>query len=303
MNLYQLLGVARDATPEEIKKAFREKARKYHPDINPEYAEIFKQITHAYDILSDPIKRKKYDESLYKLEKKDFGSLIGEALAQFLGFHSKPQRGEDIKLKIKISVKEGFHGTEKTIRYQRKVKCTTCNGSGITSESRIENCEKCGGRGKIKKAFLELPCINCFGRGIVIKNPCPLCKGEGRVSKFEQKTIYIPAGITDKQTLLVEKAGNEGLNNGETGNLYLKINFDKKDRFKLKGLDVFTELKIDRKTLIDSPYIYIEDLEGNKLKIPLEVEEIKPIKFRIKNKGYRKPNGKRGDLIVKIIPV
>ena len=185
MDLYRILGVGRNATPEEIKKAFRKKAKQFHPDINPQHQETFKQITQAYNILIDPEKRKKYDETLKDFEKKDFGKIIGDILADFLGFHTKPSTGENIRKKINLSVEEGYFGSIKTIKYKRKVKCKECAGRGITSHSRIKECIRCKGQGRIKKAFLEIPCLECFGRGFVIINPCPVCGGSGRVLKLE----------------------------------------------------------------------------------------------------------------------
>ncbi|SNZ02715.1 molecular chaperone DnaJ [Persephonella hydrogeniphila] len=301
MDLYRILGVGRDATPDEIKKAFREKAKKYHPDINPKHEELFKQITHAYDILIDPEKRKKYDRTLESLERKDFGKIFGDLLADFLGFHSKPIKGEDIKLKLKISVEEGFCGTVKEIIYKRKIRCPTCNGNGITKDSRIKECKKCKGKGRVKKAFIEIPCFECFGRGVIIINPCPLCNGSGRVLKQERKKIQIPAGVLDKQTVILEKGGNEGLNGGSSGDLLIKISI-KNGRFKLKKLDLLSNVYINRKELKDAGYISITDIEGNILRVPVEHSD-KPVKIRIKNKGYRNTSGKRGDLILKLIPV
>ncbi|WP_457626020.1 DnaJ domain-containing protein [Persephonella sp.] len=301
MDLYRILGVGRNATPEEIKKAFREKARKYHPDINPDYQELFKQITHAYDILIDPEKRKKYDKTLHSFEKRDFGKIFGDLLADFLGFHSRPVKGEDIKIKIDIPVEEGFSGTVKDIFYRRKIRCPTCTGKGITKDSRIKECKKCSGEGRVKKAFIEIPCFECFGRGVKIINPCPLCKGSGRVWKQERKKIQIPAGVLNKQTVVLEKAGNEGINGGETGDLLIKVSI-KNGRYRLKKLDLFSNLYIDKKYLSEAGYISITDIEGNVLRIPVEPSD-KPVKIRIKNKGYRSISGKRGDLIVKLIPV
>jgi len=298
MDLYRILGVGRKATPGEIKKAFREKAKKYHPDINPEHQEYFKQLTHAYDILIDPEKRKRYDLTLKKIEKKELGQIIGDLLADFLGFHTRPVKGEDIKVKLKISLEEGFYGTEKSIRYRRKVKCSTCNGTGITYNSRIRECERCRGRGRQKKAFIEIPCFSCFGRGVKIENPCPLCKGSGRIWKHEVKKIAIPAGITEKQTIMVEKGGNQGINGGDFGNLYIKVSFLKDSKFKIKGLDLITEVRLKDKEYPSS--IVIRDIEGNFIEIPVEEKRKKPLKIRIKERGYTNTRGKRGDLIVKI---
>ncbi len=301
MDLYRILGVGRDATPEEIKKAFRKKAKQFHPDLNPEYQEIFKQITHAYDTLIDPEKRKKYDETLKNFEKKDFSRIIGDILADFLGFHTKPVSGENITAKINISLEEGYFGTVKTVKYKRKVKCENCAGRGITSFSRITECPKCRGSGRVKKAFIEIPCLECFGRGFVIKNPCPVCKGSGRTLKNEKKNIKIPAGVLNGHNLIVEGGGNEGINGGRSGDLILKVKI-KNGKFRLKKLDLTTEIKIKKEVLTEGGFISITDIEGKRLRLPVEPAE-KPVKIRVKNRGYKDLKGKRGDLVIKLIPV
>ncbi|MBK3331631.1 DnaJ domain-containing protein [Persephonella atlantica] len=300
MDYYKILGVSRNATPEEIKKAFRQKAKKYHPDINPEYSNLFKQITQAYNTLIDPEKRKRYDNSLKALEKRDFGKIVGDLIAEFLGFHTKPVRGEDITVNLEISVEEGYYGTEKSIVYKRKVKCNHCQGKGLSSNSRINLCTKCGGKGRVKKGFLEIPCIKCFGRGFIIKNPCKVCRGRGIIKKVEKKRIQIPAGLTDKQKVVVEKGGNDGLNGGDTGNLYLKIRF-KKGRFILKGRDIITKIYLSKDYIKENRFISVTDIEGQSLKIEIGSTD-RPTKYRIKNKGYRDYTGKRGDFIVYLIP-
>ncbi len=300
MDYYRILGVGRDASPEEIKKAFRQKAKKYHPDINPEYSQLFKQITQAYDTLIDPEKRKRYDMSLQVLEKKDFGKIVGDLIAEFLGFHTKPIRGDDITLNLNISVEEGFHGTEKDIVYKRKVKCYHCQGKGLTSDSCINLCTKCDGKGRLRKGFIEIPCIKCFGRGFIIKNPCKLCKGRGVIKKIEKKKVQIPPGLTKGQKVVVEKGGSEGINGGYTGNLYLKIRF-KKGRFILKGRDIITKIYLPKDYIKENRFISITDIEGKSIKIEISSAE-KITKYRIKNRGYRDYSGRRGDFIVYLIP-
>ncbi len=300
MDYYKILGVSRDATPEEIKKAFRQKAKKYHPDINPEYSQLFKQITQAYNTLIDPEKKKRYDASLYALEKKDFGKIVGDLIAEFLGFHTKPIKGEDITLSLKISVEEGFYGTIKDVVYKREVKCSFCSGKGISSNSKINVCTKCSGKGRVRKGFLEIPCIKCFGRGFVIENPCKVCKGRGIIKKNEKKRIKIPAGLIEGQKVMIEGGGNEGVNGGKTGNLYLKIKF-KKGKFILKGRDIVSKIHLPKDYLKENRYVSVTDIEGYPLKIEIKNSE-KTVKYRIKNRGYRDYSGKRGDFIVYLIP-
>ncbi|MDQ7055409.1 MAG: DnaJ domain-containing protein [Persephonella sp.] len=300
MNYYKILGVSRNATPEEIKKAFRQKAKKYHPDINPEYSSLFKQITQAYNTLIDPERRRRYDASLRALEKRDFGRIVGDLIAEFLGFHTKPVKGEDITVRIKIAVEEGFYGTVKEIVYRRKVRCPDCSGNGISSSSSVDLCSRCGGEGRVKKGFMEIPCINCFGRGFIVKNPCVRCRGTGIIKKIEKKIVEIPSGILDGQKIVIERGGNDGINGAAAGNLYIKVNF-KRGKFIIKGRDIISRIYIPKDYLKENSFISITDIEGKRFKIEIPGQE-KPIKYRIKNRGYRDYKGKRGDFIVYLIP-
>ncbi|NPA54308.1 MAG: DnaJ domain-containing protein, partial [Aquificae bacterium] len=210
MDYYKILGVAKNATPEEIKKAFREKAKKYHPDINKSSEEFFKKITVAYETLIDPEKRKKYDLSL----KKQKLSYFTDKLYETFGFTSKPIKGKDIHLKISLSLEEGFFGKEKEIFYERKEHCPKCEGTGLSSNSILKECFKCKGKGKYKKAFLHLPCFECHGKGYVILNPCDMCGGKGLVKKQVKKIIKIPRGIQEKNKIKIKYGGNGGKNKG-----------------------------------------------------------------------------------------
>jgi len=291
MDFYKLLGVAKDATPEQIKKAFREKVKKYHPDLNKENEEIFKLLNQAYTTLIDPQKRAIYDKEI----KKGLFSIFQEKLAEFLGFTVKPQNGTDIKKILYISLKEGYNGTIRKIEYKRKVICHICNGTGITKDSKIEKCEKCGGTGKRN----ILPCLNCFGRGFIIKNPCKDCKGLGYKYEKTEKLIKIDKGIDENTTILIKGAGNQGLYGGKDGDLYLKIKFEK-DIYQKVGNDLYLDIKIKNQDLKSISHFSIKNLKDETIfvKIPENIE--KNTILRIKGEGYIDSSGNKGDILIRL---
>ncbi len=302
MDFYKILGVPRDASQEEIKKAFREKAKKYHPDLNQEYSDYFKKITEAYHTLIDSEKRREYDSDFLEKEIK-IKTRLEEKLAEFLGYTSKPLKGTDIYTKIYIKLEEGYTGTNKKISYKRKVECESCSGTGITSESIIRKCKKCEGTGKVKKLGINLPCLNCFGRGIVIYNPCKECEGKGYKKEIVEKEIVIPAGIEENKFLFLENGGNCGKFGGEYGDLYIKIKFDKHPVYKKKGNDLFTEVAVQKEKAYQGTYIFLKNLNDEKLSIKVPEKTTSPITLKVKGEGYRNMKGKFGNLYIKVIPV
>ncbi len=298
MDYYKLLGVARDATPEEIKKAFREKAKKYHPDINKSTEELFKKITTAYETLIDPEKRKKYDQYLRKKGNKSLVDRFYEAL----GFTSKPVKGRDIHIKLTISLEEGYYGKEKEIFYQRNEHCPVCKGTGLSENSIIKECPKCKGKRKVKKAFISIPCTTCSGKGIIILNPCITCGGKGLVKKQVKKHFYIPKGIQEGQKIKIKEGGHGGKNKGSYGDLYITVEFEDKG-FSLKGKDVYKTVHIPKEKLKKGNTIEVEHFLKEKIKVQLPVNIFSPLTLRIKEKGYIDTEGNKGDLYLKIIPV
>ncbi len=302
MDFYKILGVRKDATEEEIKKAFREKARKYHPDLNKEYSDYFKKITEAYNTLIDSEKRKEYDSYFLQKEVK-IKTVLEDKLAEFLGYTTKPLKGTDVYTKVYIDLEEGYSGADKEIRYKRKVECSSCSGTGITSESIIRKCEKCEGKGKVKKLGINIPCLNCFGRGIIIYNPCKSCVGKGYINVTEKKKVKIPSGIGENKFLLLENGGNCGKYGGKYGNLYIKIKFNKHPVFNKKGKDLYTEYAVQKEKAYQGTYIFIKNLNNEKLTIKVPEKTTSPITLKLKGEGYRDIKGNFGDLYIKVIPV
>ncbi len=302
MDFYRILGVPKDASPEEIKKAFREKAKKYHPDLNKEHSDYFKKITEAYHTLIDSEKRKQYDSSIVSNQLK-IKTVFEEKLAEFLGFTSKPQKGSDIYTKMFITLEEGYSGTVKKISYKRKISCGNCNGTGITSESIIRECSKCKGTGKSKKLGINIPCINCFGKGFIVYNPCSDCEGKGYKKEKVEKEIVVPSGISENKFLFLEGLGNTGFYGGDYGNLYVKVKFKKHPLFRKKGNNLYTEIAVPKEKAYSGTYVFVKNLNNEKLSIKVPEKTSSPITLKVKGEGYRDRKGNFGDLFIKILPV
>jgi len=322
---YRILGVSRNATQEEIKSAFRKLALKYHPDRNPgnKEAEIkFKEINEAYEVLSDPEKRRIYDsygeEGLRGSFGNDFGSafegfrsfddIFGDVFESFFGdirgSSRKKRRGEDLKYDIEVSLEDSFYGNKVDFEYERLVVCNKCNGRGAESESDIKRCSTCGGRGRVQysQGFFSFTqtCPKCHGEGKVITRPCSLCDGQGVVNKKEKITVKIPLSVDNGMILRISGKGDEN-RYGDAGDLYLEVKIKHHHLFERNKNDLIYNLNIEIWDAVLGGDVEIPLLEGGKtkIKIPPGVQNGKII--RIENKGMPILNTKkRGDMLVNI---
>ncbi|MEM4662553.1 MAG: molecular chaperone DnaJ [Candidatus Diapherotrites archaeon] len=335
---YEILGVSRDASDEEIKRAFRQLARKYHPDVNPgnkEAEEKFKEINEAYQVLSDPQKRAQYDqfgESAFRPEDfanyrwpdfeellKDFG--FGDIFDTFSGFadfdfghfkenygRSRPRRGADILYEIEISLEEAFSGTKKIIEVPSIQNCEDCHGTGAEGGA-LKKCEECNGTGEIRQyrrhGFVQFTsittCKKCGGSGKVYEKKCKKCNGSGFVKRKKKIDVKIPKGINNGQHLRIAGEGEPGINGGPNGDLYLKVNIRKHDFFERKGADLFCDKKIDLLTAILGGKVNLKALDGEvTINVPPGTQS--NTKLRLKGMGMPYLNSdKRGDLLVNVI--
>jgi molecular chaperone DnaJ len=260
---YEVLGVSEDASQEEIKKAYRKKAKKYHPDSNSEEAdeEKFKKINKAYDVLSDDEKRKKYDRfgkqgvegSSSRGQRRAASSFqdIFEEIFGGGGFGgSRKEQGANLKVQTKISLEDAYQGVEKTFKVQRKSECLECDGSGAENGN-TETCSNCSGRGKVEevrrtplgRARQVVECPECDGTGDIPETQCPKCNSSGITEKEEEINVDIPAGVRDGQRLRIRGKGHTA-RNGNSGDLYVYVTVEPHDSLERREQDLYTTVKI-----------------------------------------------------------
>lgn len=273
-DFYEVLGIPNNASADEIKKAYRQLARKYHPDVNrddPNTAEKFKEISDAYEVLSDPQKRAAYDRfghSAFDPTRNggfgfdDFGGAgFGDLFDLIFGAsggtrgrrRSGPQRGADREVRMQINFEDAVFGMEKDIEITRVEKCTTCNGNGAQPGSEIKTCTTCGGSGQVRNVQntpfgrfeTARTCSRCNGEGRVIEKPCKDCRGTGQVRKAHKINVRIPAGVDHGARLRVQGEGEQGIQGGPPGDLYITIMIKPHDRFERDGYTLITQLEID----------------------------------------------------------
>ena len=320
---YEILGLGRNASNDEIKAAFRKLARQYHPDVNKEDGaeEKFKEINEAYGVLSDPEKRTRYDrfgkEGLGNMGggfhdyTADFGDIFEELFGQF-GFSTRgsnrrsPRRGRDLQMQVTLSFEEAVFGVEKEIEFQREETCSRCNGTGAEPGTTPIRCATCNGQGEvrqIRQTFLgqmvqTTTCPTCNGRGETIASPCKVCHGGGLERKNVKKKVQIPAGVDSGTQIRLAGEGNPGVYGGPNGSLFLILDVRPHQFFKRRENDILLNLDINVAQAVLGAEIDVPTLDGSeKLKIPAGTQPGKI--FSIKNKGvpHLRRSG-RGDQLV-----
>ncbi|MDK2820903.1 MAG: molecular chaperone DnaJ [Clostridia bacterium] len=325
---YEVLGVSREASEDEIKKAYRRLARKYHPDMNPgdkSAEEKFKEVQEAYEVLSNSDKRARYDQFGHAgtdaggagfggFGNADFGG-FGDIFDMFFssGFggtahRNGPQPGADLRLDLEISFEEAAFGVEKEVGIPRQEKCPVCDGTGAAKGTKPKTCPTCHGTGQVRISqntplghFQSVrTCHQCHGEGTIIEKPCSNCRGRGTVQKTRKIKINIPPGVDTGARLRMTGEGESGLRGGPPGDLYIHINVRPHKFFKRKGYDVICEVPINivQATLGDS--IKVPTLDG-KVEINIPEGTQTGTQFRLKGKGIPRLNGiGRGDQHVKV---
>ncbi len=333
---YEVLEVPKTASDEEIKSAFRKKAKQYHPDLHPDDKDAeakFKEVNEAYEVLSNPDKRSKYDQfghaafdpaagGSYSGGFSGFGGGspfsgfggFGDIFGDFFGGGSTranpngPQRGESIRQSMTISFEEAAFGCKKDVQYRREINCKECGGTGAAPGSQPQTCPTCGGRGSVTRVQntilgamqTTVPCSACGGTGKIIKEPCKACNGNGRTRTYQKLEVNIPAGIDDGQTIRKSGGGDEGDHGGPAGDLLLTIRVKPHKRFVRDGADIHQNIEIPVTTAMLGGTINVPTLENDaKLTIPEGTPSQKT--FRMKGAGIKKLNSnEKGDMYVNV---
>lgn len=327
---YEILGVSKSATKDEIKSAFRKKARTLHPDVNkaPDAEEKFKELGKAYETLMDDNKRATYDRygedglknagfdtggpfaggfgDLNDIFNSFFGGMGG------FGFGGRPDpnapvEGDDLRLDIEIDFEQAIFGCEKEIKFDHLELCPSCNGTGAEKGSTPQTCPTCHGTGQVKQVMRTplgsiaqiVTCPDCHGAGKKITNPCKACKGQGKVQKEKKINIKIPAGVDNMSKIRVSHEGDAGTNGGPAGDLYVVLHVKASDYFKREGNDVYSRLDISPAQAALGDEVVIKTLDGEqKITVQAGVQSGNSIKIKSAGVPYIARPSQRGDHIV-----
>ena len=330
---YEVLGVDKNASDDEIKKAYRKKAKQYHPDLNPNNPEAeakFKEANEAYEVLSDAQKKARYDQFGHAGVDPNYGAGgagggmdfdLGDLFGSFFGggfsggFGGRqanpnaPRRGDDVQERVTISFEEAAKGCKRTVETTRIENCSECGGSGAAKGSTPKTCPECGGRGQVQTQqrtpfgmiSTSKACPKCGGKGKIIDNPCTKCRGGGRVRRRASVEVEIPAGIDDQQVLNVRGAGSKGPNGGPAGDLHVVVFVRPHPFFERDGYDVWYNVTVSFAQAALGASLEIPTLEG-KVKWDLPAGTQPGEVFMLRGKGIQRLNGRdKGNQLLKVI--
>lgn len=325
-DFYEILGVQKTASKDEVKKAFHKLAHKYHPDKTTGDSEKFKEISEAYTILSDDKKRAEYDSygrvfsdgsagqgqagfdfsQFQDAFQGGFGGFdFGDVFSDFFGGGgARGRRGRDISIDLEISFKESIFGTKRSVLLAKTAQCDTCHGNGAKPGTSLDTCKQCNGAGKVHETnntifgqiSMVQACRSCHGTGKIPKEKCNTCRGEGVLRKQEEVEIAVPSGIDGGEMIRLTGAG-EAISGGQSGDLYIKVHVTPDARFKKEGTNLVTDLSVKLSDALLGAEYTLTTLEGEEtVTIPMGVTHGEII--RIKGKGVPNNRTKRGDLLV-----
>jgi molecular chaperone DnaJ len=327
-NLYSILGISSGATPKEIKKAYHQKALKYHPDKNPgdkEAEKIFKEVNSAHEILSDPKQREIYDRMGHAAFQQnqgggrsdfsegfgagDFSSIFEDLFSDFSGggrnkTPQSSQKGGDVHYQITISLEDAFRGIPTEIQFPSYVPCTTCQETGSKTKAKPKACSACRGRGRVHSPrrglfAVEMECRPCQGVGTIISDPCVECKGSGRIRAQKKINVSIPAGIHDQSQIRVSQKGEAGLRGGPLGDLYVQVHIKPHDLFQRKDNDLYFRYPVSMTLAALGGEIEVPTIDGETVSIKIPEGTQYAQNITVRSKGMSQLNRtQRGDMYI-----
>jgi molecular chaperone DnaJ len=313
---YEVLGVERNSTVDDVRRAYRKLARQYHPDVNPGdhgAEEKFKEINEAQEVLSDPDRKAHYDRFGHQApgaggqDAGGFGDLFNMFFNQGGGFSSDSRQesgrdGKDLRIDLEITLEEAALGVERSVQIARQEQCDTCRGSGARPGTSPQKCSACNGVGQVRHVQSTIlgsfatvtPCVRCRGEGSTISAPCEKCQGNGRIRQNREKQLKVPPGVDDGMHLQMTGEGDAGMRGGRPGDLYASIHVREHPIFKRRGADLFSELPLSFVQLSLGASIKVPTLLGQEsMDIPAGTQA--GATFRLRGKGMPDVNGRRGN--------
>ena len=331
-DFYEVLGIERSASPQDIKSAYRRLAKEFHPDRNPDNAEAevkFKEINEAYEVLKDEQKRAAYDRVGHTAFDGGMGGgrggaggfgpefassmsdIFDDLFGEFMGSRrtgrssTQRERGADLRYNMEITLEEAFSGKTAEIQFPTTVSCETCAGSGAKAGTKPVTCPTCQGRGNVRASqgffTIERTCPTCQGRGQTIADPCDSCQGSGRVSKERKLSVDIPAGVEDGTRIRLAGEGEAGRRGGPAGDLYIFLSIARHEFFQRDGADLFCKVPISMTTAALGGHIDVPSLEGKVARVKIPEGTQSGAQFRLQKKGMpmlRSPA--RGSLYIQV---
>jgi molecular chaperone DnaJ len=328
---YEVLGVARNASEQDLKSAFRKQAKELHPDKNPDDKQAeqkFKELGEAYEVLKDPQKRAAYDQFGHAAFAgggagrggqggfgPDFASsmsdIFDDLFGEFMGGRRQRgggtgrERGADLRYNMEITLKEAFDGKTAQIRVPTSVACETCTGTGAKPGTRPSSCPTCSGAGKVRASqgffTIERTCPNCQGRGQIIEDACSACSGAGRVTKERTLSVNIPAGVEDGTRIRLASEGEAGLRGGPAGDLYIFLSIKAHEFFQRDGADIFCRVPISMTTAALGGHVDVPTVEGQMTRVKIAEGTETGKQFRLKGKGMPVLRSKvAGDMYIQV---
>jgi len=317
-SLYEVLGVSKNASQDELKKAYRKLVREVHPDRNPGSEERFKEVQGAYDVLSDPEKRKQYDggtgafgdgsaSTTFDFQDFDLGDIFGGLFNRGGGSRQQPQRGQrgnDVEVEVRVSFEDALKGVQTTVPVQLELACHTCHGTGAAPGTTPIVCPNCNGSGVVATSqglfALQQPCPQCRGMGSIVQTPCPTCRGAGRERRTKRYTVKIPAGVKDGTRIKLKGKGEAGFGGAAAGDLFVVTRVEPSKIYERRGDDLVVTVPVSFPTAALGGTVEAPTPGGAvSLKIPAGTEDGKLL--RIKGRGAPRLKGDgHGDVLARV---